>query len=53
LRDVIGRYINESAKIGRTKKQVLRTIKDKHDIADVKCPKIRSEDVVAIARGLP
>jgi integrase len=53
LRDVIDRYIRESAKIGRTKKQVLRTIKDKHDIAEIKCSKIRSEDVVAFAQSLP
>jgi hypothetical protein len=53
LRDVIDRYIRESAKIGRTKKRVLRTIKDKHDIAEIKCFKIRSEDLVAFAQSLP
>lgn len=53
LRDVIDRCIKESAKIGRTKQQVLRTIKDKYDIAEMKCSKIRSEDVVAFAQSLP
>jgi len=53
LRDVIDRYLKESAKIGRTKKQVLETIRDKYDIAEVKCSRIRSEDVVVFAQSLP
>ena len=53
LRDVIDRYLKESAKIGRTKKQVLKTIRDKYDIAEVKCSRIRSEDVVVFAQSLP
>jgi integrase len=52
LRDVIDRYLKESAKIGRTKKQVLETIRDKYDIAEVKCSRIRSEDVVVFAQSL-
>ena len=53
LRDVIDRYLKESAKIGRTKMQVLKTIRDKYDIAEVKCSRIRSEDVVVFAQSLP
>jgi integrase len=53
LRDVIDRYLKESAKIGRTKKQVLETIRDKYDLAEVKCSRIRSEDVVVFAQSLP
>ena len=52
LREAIDRYIKESAKIGRTKKQVLETIRDKHDIAEKKCSEIKTEDLVAFAQSL-
>ena len=53
LAQVIDRYIDESKKaIGRTKTQVLRTIKS-HDIADMKCSKIASADLIAFAQALP
>jgi integrase len=53
LADVIDRYITESRrKIGRTKAQVLRTIKT-HRIASLPCSKITSTDVVAFAQSLP
>jgi integrase len=53
LRDVIDKYIAESEReIGRTKAQVLRTIKD-HDIADLRCSHIASTDVVSFAQSLP
>lgn len=52
LRDVIDRYLNESEKkIGKTKSQVLRTIKT-YDIAEKKCSEIKSEDVLAFAQSL-
>jgi hypothetical protein len=52
LRDVIDRYINETKrKLGRTKEQVLRTIKA-NDIADMRCSKIGSSDWVAFAQSL-
>lgn len=50
LADAIDRYIAESRKeIGRTKAQVLRSIKD-DPLADMKCRDIRSPDLVAFAR---
>lgn len=53
LAAVIDRYIDEAKehKIGRTKAQVLRTIK-KHDIADMRCSEIKSDHIVAFARDL-
>lgn len=52
LRDVIDRYIAESEKvIGRTKAQVLRTIKEM-DIAALRCSRITSSDLVSFAQGL-
>jgi integrase len=52
LADVIDRYVNESKrKIGRTKTQVLRTIKT-FDIAEMKCSRIASADVVSFAQVL-
>jgi integrase len=52
LADAIERYVTESVrKIGRTKAQVLRGIKE-HDIAQLACSKITSADVVAFARAL-
>lgn len=48
----IQRYIDESKKeIGRTKAQVLRTIKA-HSIAEMRCSEIKSADIVAFAQGL-
>jgi integrase len=52
LGHVIDRYIQEAKKIGRTKAQVLRTIKT-YDIAELRCSKITSADVLAFARPLP
>ena len=50
LSDAIDRYIRESnKKIGRTKTQVLKSIKD-YDIADKTCASITSTDIVAFAR---
>lgn len=52
LADAIDRYIKESRKeIGRTKAQVLRSIKD-YDIAGMDCAAIRSDDIVSFAREL-
>jgi integrase len=52
LGEVIDRYVNESKKIGRTKAQVLRAIKT-YDIAELRCSKITSADVLAFAQALP
>jgi integrase len=53
LAAVIDRYISESRrKIGRTKAQVLRTIKT-YDIAEKRCSEITSTDLVAFAQALP
>lgn len=53
LGDVIDNYIRESLKkIGRTKAQVLRTIKN-YDIAEMRCSEIGSADYVAFANALP
>lgn len=52
LAEAIDRYINESRKeLGRTKSQVLRTIKT-FDIAEKRCSQIDSTDIVAMARGI-
>lgn len=52
LADAIDRYVSESEKeIGRTKAQVLRTIKD-YPIADMLCGDIGSEDIFTFARSL-
>lgn len=52
LAAAIDRYIAESEKaIGRTKAQVLRSIKE-YDIANMECAAIKSEDIVAFAREL-
>jgi integrase len=52
LAEVIDRYVDESKrKIGRTKTQVLRTIKT-FDIADMKCSTITSADIVSFAHAL-
>lgn len=48
----IDRYIRESRKeIGRTKAQVLRTIKE-YDIAEMKCSAIKSSDIVDFAKAI-
>lgn len=53
LRDVIDRYIKDSVKkIGRTKAQVLRTIKN-YDVADLRCSKVTSADLIAFGQALP
>jgi len=52
LADAIDKYIKESRKeIGRTKAQVLNSIKD-YDIANMDCAAIRSDDIVSFAREL-
>jgi integrase len=52
LRDVIDRYLSESEKkVGKTKSQVLRSIKG-YDISEKKCSEIESADIVAFAQSL-
>ena len=52
LADVIDQYIRENAApIGRTKAQVLRTLKG-FDIADLPCDKIPSAHIITLAREL-
>lgn len=52
LGDAIDKYTESSRKeIGRTKEQVLRTVKD-YDIANMDCAAIRSADIVAFAEEL-
>jgi len=53
LIEVIDRYLEENKKtLGKTKAQVLKTIKT-YDIADKRCSRIGSDDIVALARALP
>lgn len=53
LAEVIDQYTDESKReIGRTKTQVLRTIKT-FDIAAMRCSKITSADLIAFAQSLP
>lgn len=53
LGTTIDRYIKESKKeIGKTKAQVLATIRKEYDIADLRCDKITSQDIVAFAKEL-
>ena len=53
LAEVIDRYIDESKRaIGRTKAQVLRTIKG-HEIAGMRCSEITSAEIVSFVRSLP
>lgn len=53
LGDAIDRYITESmSEIGKTKAQVLRTIRTEYDIGDMPCDKIESPDIVAFVREL-
>jgi integrase len=50
---VIDKYISESQReIGRTKAQVLRTVKT-YDIAEMQCSEIASKDIVSFAQALP
>lgn len=52
LGKVIDRYVTESRKaIGRTKAQVLRTIQAS-DLAEMRCSKITSSDLIAFAQSL-
>jgi integrase len=52
LGDVIDRYVRESRReVGRTKAQVLRTIKG-FDIADKRCSQVTSAEIVAFAQEL-
>ncbi|MCV9960707.1 site-specific integrase [Pararhizobium sp. BT-229] len=52
LADAIDRYVGENEKaIGRTKAQVLRTIKD-YEIAGMDCEEIKSEHIFEFARTL-
>jgi integrase len=53
LADVIDKYIAESKnQIGRTKAQVLRTIKY-YPIAELRCSEITSADIISFAQSLP
>jgi integrase len=53
LADVIDKYIAESKnQIGRTKVQVLRTIKY-YPIAELRCSEITSADIISFAQSLP
>jgi integrase len=53
LRNVIDLYIRENERaIGRTKAQVLRKIKT-YDIADKRCSKIASADIVQFVKAIP
>ena len=53
LRSVIERYMAESKKaMGRTKKQVLNTLKDEYDIADMLCSEIGSSEITSLATEL-
>ncbi|KZL28357.1 integrase [Pseudovibrio sp. WM33] len=53
LGEVIKRYIEDHNKnIGRTKSQVLETIREQHAIADLDCTEIRSEHIVEFAKQL-
>jgi integrase len=53
LSEAIDRYVKESERaIGRTKAQVLRSIK-KYAIADMRCSKITSADIVQFVKSIP
>lgn len=52
LREAIDQYVKESTvRLGKTKAQVLRTIKT-YDLADMRCSEITSSDIVAFAQSL-
>lgn len=53
LGDAIDRYITESMReIGKTKAQVLRTIREEYDISNMRCDQITSSDIVAFVKEL-
>ena len=53
LGDAIDRYIAESMReIGKTKAQVLRTIREEYDIAGMACDQIESRHIVALVKEL-
>ncbi|MDB5660697.1 MAG: Phage integrase family protein [Cypionkella sp.] len=53
LGDAIDKYITEQMKeIGRTKTQVLQTIRNEYDISKMRCDQITSQDIVAFAKEL-
>jgi integrase len=51
LSEAIARYERESKRLGRTKAQVLNSLKE-FDIAAKRCSEIRSDHIVALAREL-
>ena len=53
LGHAIDKYIAESmAEIGRTKTQVLRTIRDEYKLSDMACDRITSPDIVTFVKEL-
>jgi integrase len=53
LRQAVDVYVKENERaIGRTKSQVLRSIKS-YDIADMRCSKITSADIVQFVKSIP
>lgn len=53
LGDAIDKYISESMReIGKTKAQVLRTIREEYDIASMPCDRITAPDIVAFVKEL-
>ncbi len=53
LGDAIDRYVKESMKdVGKTKTQVLNTIRKEYTIADKRCEMIASQDIVTFAQEL-
>jgi integrase len=53
LREAIDLYIKENERaIGRTKSQVLRSIKSSYEIADMRCSKITSPDIVQFVKSI-
>lgn len=53
LGDAIDRYVKESMReIGKTKAQVLNTIRKEYDLADKRCDQITAPDIVKFAQEL-
>ncbi|TDK50432.1 tyrosine-type recombinase/integrase [Antarcticimicrobium luteum] len=53
LGDAIDQYVKESMReIGKTKAQVLKTIRDEYDIANMACDQIESHHIVAFVKEL-
>lgn len=53
LGDAIDKYIAESMReIGKTKAQVLRTIREEYDISNMSCDKIQSHHIVTFVKEL-